>query len=563
MIRRAIFLGLLLAGLLCVGAPDRCAAAPARGSERWPRLTAATFPRPPELAATVRFWTKVFTTFSARQVVVHDATHVEKIYAVLSLGSAGDEEAAAAIEAEKEEVRSLLLRLHRKKTEPHQLSARERKIFELLRSVNEPNLFRAAAERVRAQAGLRERFAAGLRISRRYLPSMERIFADAGLPVELARLPLIESAFAVEAYSRKGAAGIWQFLPGTGRLHGLRIDRLFDQRRDPILATEAAARYLAAAHEALGSWPLAVTAYNQGIRRMNRAVRTVGSGDLAEIIERFEDGSFGFAGRNFYAEFVAALDIDSSPELYFGALDYERPIDSEEVRLSRPLALPVAAQAAGLEAAELAALNPACGSRIIQGAVALPRGYRLRIPTGRKQAFELHVAALSSRRALAGVLPDTHTVRSGQTLSHVAHRYGTTVAALKQANGIRNADMVRVGQLIQLPVHDDGAGRTRTHRVRRGQTLSRVAQLYGTTVGTLKRRNLIRDADMIRTGQVIEVPARPNRGAGYLRHSVRRGETLSDIAVRYGVTVAVLSRRNRIGDPRRLRAGQIVVVPLR
>src|SRR5262245_20063059 len=135
---------------------------------------------------------------------------------------------------------------------------------------------------------------------------METIFEREGLPVALTRLPLVESCFNVRAYSKVGAAGIWQFMPSTGRYY-LRIDNAVDERRDPVTATVAAATHLKGNYEVLHSWPLAITAYNYCRAGMANAVSTVGSSDIVDIIQHYHGPAFKFASRNFYAEFLAAL----------------------------------------------------------------------------------------------------------------------------------------------------------------------------------------------------------------------------------------------------------------
>src|SRR4029077_7956824 len=175
------------------------------------------------------------------------------------------------------------------------------------------------------QRGLRERFAEGIRASRRYFPEMERIFRDEGLPAELVRLPLIESCFNLQAYSKVGAAGIWQFMPKTGRLF-MRVDDLVDERRDPISSTHAAARFLGRVHDMLGSWPLAITAYNHGPDGMARAVDEVGTADIGRIVRDYRGRAFGFASRNFYAEFLAALEVEQDHRRYFGDMPLDAPL---------------------------------------------------------------------------------------------------------------------------------------------------------------------------------------------------------------------------------------------
>lgn len=544
------------------------------------------FPRPAGLEERVAFWKLVFTRYEDTDLIIHDSMHVEKVYAVLDLSGASPKRVATVTAAEKQRIRAVLLELDAREDNlaPEGLEETERAIFELFRDVDEPRKFRAAAERIRGQAGLRKQFAEGVRSSRRYLPEMEEIFRRAGLPAELTRLPLIESCFNLRAYSWRGAAGVWQFMPRTGRLHGLQIDRLVDERRDPLRAAEAAARYLASAYADLGAWPLAITAYNHGSAGIARGVRTVGTTDIVEVVERYNGRTFGFAGQNFYAEFLAALDVDREPERFFGALAYDAPMASEDVLLQHAVGIGQVAESVGLTREALADYNPALSPRVVKGDAAVPRGYRMRVPAGRGEIVEVAVVALAAQRPQRMVQGEVHRVRRGETLSHIARTHGMPVGDLMAHNGIDDARQLRVGQLLRLPGSGSGLEIVPTrvsqdrlaavrHRVRRGETLQVIARRYGTTVAALKQENGIRDARRIRENQVIRVPGRKKAVAervevaattvtvGHGEHLVRRGETLDRIASAYGTTAAALRQENGIGDPRRIKAGQVIRVP--
>jgi membrane-bound lytic murein transglycosylase D len=179
-----------------------------------------------------------------------------------------------------------------------------------------------AAERVRSQRGLRERFRRGLEISARYEQHFRRIFRDAGLPEDLAYLPHVESSFQAAAKSSAGAVGIWQFTRAAAERY-MTVNEIVDERLDPIAATRGAARYLRDAYNRLGSWPLALTSYNHGVNGMQRAKNLYG-GDLVRIIADYDHPQFGFASRNFYTEFLAARDIARQPERYFAGKTQSR-----------------------------------------------------------------------------------------------------------------------------------------------------------------------------------------------------------------------------------------------
>jgi membrane-bound lytic murein transglycosylase D len=455
--RGARLLGVGLLGALLSVTPARAAApAPAAHSESSP------LPFPPGLKTQIKFWKDIFATYSTREVVIHDSLHLGRIYDVLDfrpLAESGlsDAEIAAyaqeKVEREKERVRATLLRLHQLGPHPPGLTEEERKIWALFGNVKTPSKFLAAAakDRLRAQTGLRDRFAAGVEVSRRYLPEMEAIFRREGLPVELTRLPLVESCFNVRAYSKAGAAGIWQFMPVTGRLY-MRIDDAVDERRDPIASTEAAAQHLKTNYEVLGTWPLAITAYNHGRAGMVRAVAQVGTTDLVQIIKRYNGSSFKFASRNFYAEFLAALEVERHFTDYFGELHAHPPLRADMVVVPDYVGLQSLARAAGTASNTLADLNPALSREVVAGKLYVPKGHRLRVPAGAAAAFTTRYASLPANQKYARqrALYVTHRVRRGQTLTGIAKRYGTTVAAIQRRNNLRNGH-VRAGQSLLIP----------------------------------------------------------------------------------------------------------------
>jgi membrane-bound lytic murein transglycosylase D len=414
----------------------------------------ALLPAPAGLHHQVEFWKNVFATYSRRQVVLHDALHLNRIYEVLDfrpLAETGlsDAEIAAyaadKVHSEKERVRAILMRLHQLGPDIAGLSDEERKIWALFATVKNPDkyLLAAAEDRIRAQSGLRERFEEGLEISRRYLPEMERIFRREGLPVELTRLPLVESCFNVHAYSKVGAAGIWQFMPSTGRIF-MRVDNAVDERRDPIVSTTAAAQYLKANYAVLGSWPLAITAYNHGRAGMMHAVETVGSSDIMQIIRHYHGPAFKFASRNFYAEFLAAVEVERNADRHFPYLNPSRPLRTDVVTVPDYVGFKTLAHVINADEYTLADLNPALGREVIAGKLHVPRGYRLRIPPGSARGFAVRYAALSAgdKHTRQKTQIVRHTVKRAQTVAMIAKRHRSAPAATRRSNK-RNAPRLR------------------------------------------------------------------------------------------------------------------------
>jgi Transglycosylase SLT domain len=209
--------------------------------------------------------------------------------------------------------------LNRLATGAQPANADEQRIADMFKG-DRPSAYAAAAQNLRVQQGLRERFRQGLLRSKYYRPTMERIFRSAGLPPELVTLASVESGFHSGARSSAGAVGIWQFTRGTGTQY-MRLTRYHDDRLDPTKETHAAAALLRSNYEALGSWPLAITAYNYGTGGTSRAAAEYG-GDYNRIVRNYNGPRFGFASKNYYAEFLAALEVHRHEDKYFPDLKY-------------------------------------------------------------------------------------------------------------------------------------------------------------------------------------------------------------------------------------------------
>ncbi|MSS71941.1 MAG: lytic transglycosylase domain-containing protein [Candidatus Latescibacteria bacterium] len=272
----------------------------------------ALFPRPPELTGAVEFWKRVFAVYGTDQGVVHDSEDLTIIYGVEGLGgraeSGRERERQQAQQAALARYRRALERFANDQVDTTRLAGDDLRVWLALGKTTDRMRYRCAVESLRLQVGQKDRFERGLTASEPYIKEMRRILRSHSVSDSLAVLPFIESAFDVRAYSKAGAAGLWQITRPTGRRF-LKINRRIDERRDPFKSTSAAARILRENRDFLGNWPLAITAYNHGPNGMARAVKTLGTQDIATIIQRYKGKRFGFASRNFYPEFLAALDV--------------------------------------------------------------------------------------------------------------------------------------------------------------------------------------------------------------------------------------------------------------
>ena len=351
------------------------------------------------LRVQVEFWMRIYGELDSDQGLLHDAKYPSVVYEQVNLRRKVRRRVTAAAETKW---RSRLLALHQKWSRPGgvkegDLSEDEKFLVKLFRDVPEQDKFLDAAHRrrIRFQLGQKNEFLSGYKISGRYLPEMEAVFRKEGLPIQLTRLPFVESSFNVKARSKVGASGIWQFMRSTGGLY-LRIDEAVDERNDPIRAAEAAARLLRTNFEALGSWPLAVTAYNHGRKGMMRAVRKVGSLVLDDLISSYQRRSFGFASSNFFTCLLAAIEVEKRATQYFGEVRRQEPIPSFEFRLPRFTDLPEVISFFHVDGTKARNLNPGLAEAVWGGRLLAPMGYRLRLPRSGENTEESDLRVFSA-----------------------------------------------------------------------------------------------------------------------------------------------------------------------
>jgi peptidoglycan lytic transglycosylase D len=355
----------------------------------------------------------------------------------------------------------------------------------------------------------RERFIAALQRGARYLPFIHEQLRKAGLPLDLAYLPVVESAFNPHARSRARAQGLWQFIAGTARLYGLRCDGLVDERNDPYLSTEAAVRHLSDLYHEFGSWELALAAYNSGAGRVERAVqRARGDTDFWTVRRYLRRET-----RNYVPALWAVVVATKNPEAYGLPKVEDDPVCLARVPVEGALDLDVLAERGNLDGDELADLNPALTRRLTPA-----RGrYQLAVPCGRQEQVAEVIASIPPNERVRRFL---HVVRAGDTLGAIARRYGSGVDTIMSANGIRNPRTLRVGQTLVVPrgpversVRASGNHRPSGERVasaaiperyvvRRGDTLYGIARRFGTSTEELQRRNGLQDTT-IRPGDVL------------------------------------------------------------
>ena len=390
-------------------------------------------------------------------------------------------------------------------------------------------------------------------------PRLRPILREEGMPDELLFLAMIESGLKYKAYSRARASGIWQFIPGTGRIYGLQVGRYYDERRHVEKETYAACHYLRKLYEEFGDWYLAMAAYNCGEKRIEREVRRHNSRSFWQL-KRLPQQT-----RNYIPTYLAARMICENPQKYgFPPMPKEKPWSCQTVWVKGAYRLNDIARSAGVSVDEVIELNP----EFLHGATYSPYdSVMVRLPV---RASSGVAAALGTLRQETR-LPDAteHRVRRGETLSQIAGKYQTTVSeilSLPENSSVR-LKRLRAGQIVHVPmapakqVSPPPVAPTRvsapdnliTYTVQRGQSLSQIGRLLGVSVDELCAWNHIRNRNIVQPGQklVVHVSAPSVESTALadtipLYHTVRRGETISTIAAHYGRQAAEILRWNNL-----------------
>lgn len=518
-LRAGLFLGLVC--LIAVAAPP----APAHAESE-------PFPSPAALEPDVRFWTRIYTEVGTDGGLLHDTRDLAVVYEEVELLKGVSQRTRDhAIQQRRERYQRILRKLASGARTG--LSADEARVLALFPPKVSNGTLHEAAQNVRFQLGQADKFRAGVIRSGAYVDHIEKTLRDMGLPRQIAALPHVESSYTPTAYSRVGAAGLWQFTRSTGQRF-MQVDHIIDERLEPDIATVAAARLLEQNYRVTGSWPLAITAYNHGASGMRRAIQQVGTRDITRIVREYRSKSFGFASRNFYVEFLAASRIAEAPERYFGHLVRDTPIDFDRIELPFYATPDSLSRALGVPITTLQAANPALRPSVWQGQKRIPRGFELKVPRA-ELPRPLHLAFADvpkSDRHAKQTRDIYHVVSSGDSLSRIAARYGVRESELQALNGLKSRHHIRAGQKLRLPSDQTRSVRVASvpsepeparapiaeaarieppadgrYTVQRGDSIARIARLYGMSESDLLQINQLANRNKIYPGQVLRVSA--------------------------------------------------------
>jgi len=478
------------------------------------RADVERLPYPRALYHKVEFWKMIYTKYSSSQGILHDSEDPSIIYESVDLPRNGNQ---SIVGERRAIVREAIFGILRKRGQ--NLTTTERMVLAKFPKYASRSRLLQATENIRFQLGQADRFKAGVIRSNRYLSHIESVLREEGMPEFLKFLPHVESSFYPFAFSKVGAAGLWQLMPATGRRF-IRVDYAIDMRLDPWLASRAAIKFLKENYKMLKEWPLAITAYNHGPGGVARAVKDIGSTDISEIAFQYSSPSFGFASRNFYPQFLAAVQVAQDYEKYFGAINLDKPLKFETFTLDKDTYIRNLAPQYRMTTDEWKLLNPGFRPPIFENRRPIPKGVLVRVMPGSKTRPSL-VASLDSQSAKAAA-----KIQKDESKDRIldALRLDTTKprlqAAAKTKNGkpvppvpsLEAGDGDGAQAKVGLPSIDDLMGEPKYAvkdvvagkgwiRVEINETISQVAEWLNVPVADLRNWNAIESRGQARLGQ--------------------------------------------------------------
>ncbi len=541
---------------------------------------------PDKLKGRVNFWVDIYTKYGKHHYVLHHRAYPQVVFKVLDFNPYVSSMSAVKLERYKEqvktqEVQKILNIIRGFSLGRYPQNSFEQSIWDKVIKLpgGKTNFSAIYKDKlVRAQAGIREEFIESIKRSGKYIGIMEKIFTkEYNLPLELTRIPFVESSFNYKASSAAGATGIWQFMRRTGVSLGMNVNNAVDERRDPVLSTRGAAKYLKSNYSQLGSWDWAITSYNHGASGVKRKIKEYGSRDIGYIVEHPTKRLLGFASNNFYAEFLAALEVYENRRKYFPNVSPDSQLSFVQYSLHYPIKVSEVSRRLGIEIGELQIYNYALTSKTLAGYYLIPKGYKLKLPTRlANQVSLLNAPDKSVRYATsksAWEIGDRYyTVRRGDSLGSISRHFSMNVSELKKLNGLKN-DKIFMGQKLLVSKKKSAVKQTYNtsgtiYTIRSGDSLIGISRKYGVSVATLKSYNNLR-SDIVKIGQKIKIPTSNNVGrsasvsyvsSGSGEYVVKKGDTLLSISIKNQVSVNDLKKVNNLNSTL-LSIGQKLKIP--
>ncbi|HEX7927825.1 MAG TPA: LysM peptidoglycan-binding domain-containing protein, partial [bacterium] len=407
------------------------------------------FPSGPTIDKQQKLWVRVFTKLGSDRGVIHDGRSNDPMYEELDLTDLKPKEQKQFIKHRLGEVAAYLRDAADAMEQKKDLDEQTKRLVSQLPPNLSPDDIREYSRNLRFQRGLSDRFRGGVVRSGSFDAEIRRTLAEFDVPEDLVNLPHVESSYNNATRSHAGAIGIWQFTRGTGKLF-MTVGNEVDERLDPLIAARAAAKFLRQNYERLGTWPLAITAYNHGPQSLEKIVGRMGTTDLNYLIDHYDGPLFKFASKNFYAEFLAARHVATNYATYFGDVERNTPFIFKRVDLPFFMDFERAAQLLGINKTTLADLNPSLRQPVLTGTRYIPKGYRLRIPV--KHAPELFLANVpaDARKSQQKAITEIRVAR-GDTLYSIGRRYNVPWMSIAAANNLSPRARLMPGQRLIMP----------------------------------------------------------------------------------------------------------------
>ena len=538
------------------------------------------FPCPDALRRRVDFWIDVYGRWRTNDAILHDAQRPHRVYKIIKGKACGTKGNTQFIKEQKRQIRLRLERIailiERNKT----ITQPKDKHYLNMFPERSPAVLRRATRNLRCQSGNKDGFRNALRRFGTYGPIVRRVLKDAGLHQDIQYLPFVESSYNPEAYSRVGAAGMWQIMPRTARELGLELNATMDERLDPEAASWAAARYLKDSKKNLTVaarskkanvsdselTPFVITSYNYGVNGMRRAIKKLGP-DFLTVLNRYRTKKFRVAVKNFYAGFLAARHVAQNSKRFFGSYSKGRPLRYDTIMLRSSVSIDRIRAVFGISLSRLKSLNPALTRFVWHGWREIPGGYPLRLPL-RQGGWADKIAYLHSLPPEADRgTPKRYTVRSGDTACAIASAFRVKCRDLIDMNRLGRQAVIRVGQSVQIPMRTSGKRRLLSradpgvYTVAPGDTVCGIAKRYGVKCSALLATNELTSGSVLSVGRKLVIPGALAETRGGGTYTVRKGDSACGVASRYGVSCDTLLAANELSQQDLIYPGQALRIP--
>ena len=538
------------------------------------------FPCPDALRRRVDFWIDVYGRWRTNDAILHDAQRPHRVYKIIKGKACGTKGNTQFIKEQKRQIRLRLERIAILIEQNKTITQAKDKHYLNMFPERSPAVLRRATRNLRCQSGNKDGFRNALRRFGTYGPIVRRVLKDAGLHQDIQYLPFVESSYNPEAYSRVGAAGMWQIMPRTARELGLELNATMDERLDPEAASWAAARYLKDSQKNLTVaarskkanvsvselTPFVITSYNYGVNGMRRAIKKLGP-DFLTVLNRYRTKKFRVAVKNFYAGFLAARHVAQNSKRFFGSYSKGRPLRYDTIMLRSSVSIDRIRAVFGISLSRLKSLNPALTRFVWHGWREIPGGYPLRLPL-RQGGWADKIAYLHSLPPEADRgTPKRYTVRSGDTACAIASAFRVKCRDLIDMNRLGRQAVIRVGQSVQIPMRTSGKRRLLSradpgvYTVAPGDTVCGIAKRYGVKCSALLATNELTSGSVLSVGRKLVIPGALAETRGGGTYTVRKGDSACGVASRYGVSCDTLLAANELSQQDLIYPGQALRIP--